>query len=786
MMTSQMTAIKLPLVLLSVSLFLLAVVCVVAQRRYVPPRTTTVADNFLEVSSVKCDVLKNDHCGSLDPKQQKYYVTFPPPKKPTRPPPRPRGGNADEDGIVWPKEYHLKGEMTFMSIGLQEPFEIWYSAVDNKSRIDYYDGTVKRYYVGEEEDEGEEYNIFPVFIEKEMTVMCVKQPSDGGVTDFLIDPSNFTYSDTTSYNGKTVQVWKNVEIELNKEKVEQVLYVYKQDGVHIPIRVEEIKHNLWTGALEGHKITTYYDYSKPTESDFNVELVSECEDASDFYNDLKLLHPMIPSDVDRLYHSYKKHHNRNYKAEEHELRKSILEQNWQRVILHNKKNLGFKLTLNKYSDRTNEELSVLTGTRPSSGTGSVSFPHTDEEVEQMVLDLPENYDMRLEGTISAVKNQGHCGSCWTFSTTAAVEGALARKNGGRDLDLSEQSIVDCAWGYHNAGCDGGMIDTAFKYILDYGIPTQIEYGDYLGEDGYCHIENVTNVYNIIGFVQVPSKSVNAMKVALYKYGPVSVAINADKMLLAYESGVFFDPECNEEGINHAVTVVGYGVRDGATYWIVKNSWGEDWGQDGYLLISATDNNCHILEYAYYPLSGATVYSTVVTPHPSPVSRHPSPSEGCSSLNPCPARRLVGRASCSNDLCQWLVENVQLSSAIGRYIRCQPRHCSIVSNPLAKDVRWQGSSIFLQKAYVSSLPSPTTEEDEDEDETTPSRADADDGRVYKNPRNSPSAQCPRDEEQATLLGQKCLRKCSSDEDCKSKKKKCLCDGACGMSCIKPGE
>ncbi|CAD0205278.1 unnamed protein product [Chrysodeixis includens] len=91
--------------------------------------------------------------------------------------------------------------------------------------------------------------------------------------------------------------------------------------------------------------------------------------------------------------------------------------------------------------------------------------------------------------------------------------------------------------------------------------------------------------------------------------------------------------------------------------------------------------------------------------------------------------------------------------------------------------------------VSSLPSPTAaDDDDDEDETTQqSRADADDdGRIYKNPRNSPSAQCPRDEEQATLLGQKCLRKCSSDEDCKSKKKKCLCDGACGMSCIKPGQ
>ncbi|KAL0811803.1 hypothetical protein ABMA28_009231 [Loxostege sticticalis] len=96
-------------------------------------------------------------------------------------------------------------------------------------------------------------------------------------------------------------------------------------------------------------------------------------------------------------------------------------------------------------------------------------------------------------------------------------------------------------------------------------------------------------------------------------------------------------------------------------------------------------------------------------------------------------------------------------------------------------------MLLAVSLVSALPNPTaSDDDDDDDDTTPqSRADADDdGRVYKNPRNSPSAQCPRDEEQATMLGQKCLRKCSSDEDCKSKKKKCLCDGACGMSCIKP--
>lgn len=85
-----------------------------------------------------------------------------------------------------------------------------------------------------------------------------------------------------------------------------------------------------------------------------------------------------------------------------------------------------------------------------------------------------------------------------------------------------------------------------------------------------------------------------------------------------------------------------------------------------------------------------------------------------------------------------------------------------------------------------LPTEATDEDDDDwDEDEESSEADDDGRIYKNPRNSPSTECPRDEEQATLLGQKCLRKCSSDEDCKSKKKKCLCDGACGMSCIKPG-
>ncbi|CAB3229334.1 unnamed protein product [Arctia plantaginis] len=124
-------------------------------------------------------------------------------------------------------------------------------------------------------------------------------------------------------------------------------------------------------------------------------------------------------------------------------------------------------------------------------------------------------------------DQGECGSCWAFSTTAAVEGAIARINGDRLLDLSEQSLIDCAWTYDNNGCNGGTLDGALKYVLTNGIPTEKDYGVYTEHDGYCDIFNMTNTYKIKGFAKVTPRNPNTLKVALYKYGPVTVAIHAE-------------------------------------------------------------------------------------------------------------------------------------------------------------------------------------------------------------------------------------------------------------------
>ncbi|CAH2097358.1 unnamed protein product [Euphydryas editha] len=507
----------------------------------------------------------------------------------------------EEPTLTWSTEYHARGELTNLFTGIIKPFEIWYSAELNKSRIDYYNGMVRTYSVGEtEEDLGQQFKIYPKTTEKVTNeIVCEEHILSEKVENFFEREEEYEYEGETVYNNRNVQIWKMLEIDPSELKQEvETMYVYEMsDGTHVPVFRERIKHNLWTGGLSSHYVVRYFDFGPALAEDLDKNQVDACNET--VIEEMKKTHHVIDDD-DFL--SYKLQHKKVYKEEEHEVRKQIFQKNLRKVIEHNQKNLGYKLTINKFSDQTEEELSHLFGTRASnpSEQGSIIFPHSAEEVDLLAEDLPENYDMRIGGFISPIKNQGGCGSCWAFATAAAVEGALARTNGARNLDLSEQSIVDCAWGFQNYGCDGGFIDRVYKYVLEHGIAVEDDYGLYLEEDGYCKMGNMTNIYRIKGFTRVPALSVNAMKVALYKYGPVSVTINSSP-LLHYSSGIYYNPDCNNEGPDHAVTVVGYGVRDGAMYWIVKNSWGEDWGQDGYILFSATNNNCHILEDAFCPI-----------------------------------------------------------------------------------------------------------------------------------------------------------------------------------------
>uniref|UniRef100_A0A0K8T8H9 Cathepsin L n=1 Tax=Lygus hesperus TaxID=30085 RepID=A0A0K8T8H9_LYGHE len=408
---------------------------------------------------------------------------------------------------------------------------------------------------------------------------------------------------------KVVDVLSSTEEYEEKVLRETTLYVFKTDaGIDLPVQLVRKTYNYDLGEVSAHTISNFFDYTDEiSEEELTVENEDDCEDPfadiPDYKTTMKFYHPDIPVELDAAFEMYTTHHGKHYQDNEHQIRKAIFEKNWRMVEEHNRKNLGFRVELNDFSDKTDEELKYLAGTFPSSrqDPDMLPFPHTLQEIDELAEELPENFDLRIEGAITPVKNQGHCGSCWAFCTTAAVEGAIARSNGDRLLDLSEQSLVDCAWGFDNLGCNGGTLDGAMKYVLTHGIPTEMEYGVYEANDGYCAIQNMTSTYKIRGFSQVTPRNPNALKLALVKYGPVTVGVHASFVMQHYSNGLFYDFSCEDSYANHGVTVVGYGVRNEEEYWIVKNSWGETWGEDGYILISAKNNNCGVLDSPFYPI-----------------------------------------------------------------------------------------------------------------------------------------------------------------------------------------
>ncbi|CAH0760340.1 unnamed protein product [Diatraea saccharalis] len=513
--------------------------------------------------------------------------------------------------IVWPTEYSFKGEVLDVVTGEIQTYETWYSQEHNRSRIEYFGGTNKHYYVAETEEEtGYQYVIYPVTDKNLYTEMvCEQQSHIGEQKNFMPDVEEFEYSGVVKLDGKDVQVWKT-EKEYEDLKAEANLFVTRTEyDFDIPVRKTVKVYETSKGSIDSYLITNYDGFGFTISlEDVDVNNEEQCIYSSPFgknlKNDMKFLNPHVPGDVELAFHSFKRHHKKIYDKNEHEYRKEIFHKNWRYVESQNRKNLGYKLELNHFADYTDDEFSMQTGTRPSdpNAMGSIPFPHTEEELKQLEDKLPEEYDLRLEGYLRPVGNQGGCGSCWSFSTTATVEGALSKSNGGRNLDLSEQSLVDCAWGYENFGCSGGQLDKAYEYILQNQIPTQREYGGYLELEGMCHLDNMTETFGIRGFSKVTPGNPTAMKTVLNKYGPVAVAVYAGTNMKLYSSGILYDFDCDSaENPNHGVVVVGYGERDGTPYWIIRNSWGENWGEDGYILISAVNNNCMVLSTAFYPI-----------------------------------------------------------------------------------------------------------------------------------------------------------------------------------------
>ncbi|KAL2346983.1 hypothetical protein Fmac_000983 [Flemingia macrophylla] len=306
-----------------------------------------------------------------------------------------------------------------------------------------------------------------------------------------------------------------------------------------------------------------------------------------------------------LYERWRSHHTVSRSLSDKHKRFNVFKANVMHVHNTNKVEKPYKLKLNKFADMTNHEFrSTYAGSKVNHhimfrgtprGNGTFMYENVDS--------VPLSVDWRKKGAVTKVKDQGHCGSCWAFSTVVAVEGINQIKT-KKLVSLSEQALVDCD-NKENAGCNGGLMEYAFEYIKQKGgITTERNY-PYKAQEGTCDASKENDLaVSIDGHEKVPANNENALLKAVANQ-PVSVAIDAGGSDFQFYSEGVFTGDCSTE-LNHGVAVVGYGTTvDGTSYWIVKNSWGPEWGEQGYIRMQRNISNkkglCGIAMEASYPI-----------------------------------------------------------------------------------------------------------------------------------------------------------------------------------------
>ncbi|XP_063147044.1 procathepsin L-like [Candoia aspera] len=322
---------------------------------------------------------------------------------------------------------------------------------------------------------------------------------------------------------------------------------------------------------------------------------------------LRTLSVALDPTLEGTWRDWKATHSKEYaKQEEEAFRRAVWEENLRMIQDHNSQaDLGkhtYRLGMNHFGDLTNEEINqrlycLLPDSDNVIGDNMIMFKSSES------LQIPDSMDWRTEGGVTKVKDQGECGSCWSFSATGALE-AMHFKKTGKLVSLSEQNLIDCSWDQGNGGCEGGWMHQAFKYVQKQGginSEKSYPYDGMVIYDKNCHYDPEKSITRCSSVGLIMENDEDGLQQAVATIGPVTVAVDTrSSKFHYYKSGIFKENWSGKRQLTHAMLVIGYN-NSSSGYWILKNSWSTLWGEKGYMRVAKGSDQCGITQRATFPI-----------------------------------------------------------------------------------------------------------------------------------------------------------------------------------------
>jgi cathepsin L len=283
-----------------------------------------------------------------------------------------------------------------------------------------------------------------------------------------------------------------------------------------------------------------------------------------------------------------------FTGEEYQTRFGIWMANKRLVQEHNAGKFSFTVAVNKLAHLTPAEYRSMLGFRMNKAQRKAVAAKSS-------FQAPDAIDWRQKGAVNAVQDQASCGSCWAFSACQAQESAY-QINYGKLQKLSEQNLVDCVTTC--SGCNGGLMTSAYEYVVSKQgglFMLETDY-PYTGKDGSCQFVKSKGVSKCTGYVEIAEGSETDLAEKVASMGPAAIAIDASNWSFQmYSSGIYDESACSAYDLDHGVGCVGYGAEGGVKYWIVRNSWGTSWGENGYIrMVKDKNNQCGEASMACIP------------------------------------------------------------------------------------------------------------------------------------------------------------------------------------------